>query len=240
LSKTRFSTKFLNFYNVLAYMFQDKLIRYFDEPGPQNTEAVIEAVKERIKDLGVKYVVVASDTGSTALKVAEALRNMNVKVVCVTAYAGVGLHGRRVRNGPGITGDTRRRLEDLGVKILEETPWIFKGVTFDAQFLKRAAPSFAIHEFVSRTMGYGFKTALEVALVGAEAEAIPINEEVIAIAGTGWLEGGADCAIVVRPSVIPRTTDVERGLEVREIIAIPGTKFSQTLITKIRKAKETV
>jgi hypothetical protein len=89
-------------------------------------------------------------------------------------------------------------------------------------------------------MGYGFKTALEVVLIGAEAGAIPIDEEVIAIAGTGWLGGGADCAIVVRPSVIPKSMDVERGLEVCEIIAIPRTKFSRTLIDKIKEAKETV
>ena len=221
-------------------MLQDKSIRYFDEPYPQNTEAVIEAVKERITDLGVKYVVVASDAGSTALKVAEALKNMNVKVVCVTAYAGVRLAWPESGEWPSITRDARKRLEDLGVKILEETQWIFKGVTFDAQFLKGAAPSWAIHEFASRTMGYGFKTALEVALIGAEAGAIPIDDEVIAIAGTDWLGGGADCAIVVRPSVIPKATDVERGLEVREIIAIPRTKFSRTLIDKIKKAKETV
>jgi hypothetical protein len=89
-------------------------------------------------------------------------------------------------------------------------------------------------------MGYGFKTALEVALIAAEAGAVPIDEEVIAIAGTGWLGGGADCAIIVRPSVVPRTIDVEKGFEVREIIAIPRIKFNQKLIKKIKEAKETV
>ncbi|HUV53901.1 MAG TPA: hypothetical protein VMW03_01705 [Candidatus Krumholzibacteriaceae bacterium] len=67
-----------------------------------------------------------------------------------------------------------------------------------------------------------------------------MDDEVIAIAGTSWLGGGADCAIVVRPSIVPRTTDVERGLEVREIIAIPKIKFSKKLINKIKEAKETV
>jgi hypothetical protein len=69
---------------------------------------------------------------------------------------------------------------------------------------------------------------------------VPIDEEVVAIAGTGWLGGGADCAIIVRPSVIPKTTDIEAGLEVREIIAIPRAKFTPELINKIRDAKETV
>ncbi|MGD0029600.1 MAG: pyruvate kinase alpha/beta domain-containing protein [Candidatus Bathyarchaeia archaeon] len=221
-------------------MFQDKKIRYFSEPGPENGDALIETVKERIMELGIRFVVVASDSGGTALRVAEALNDLTVKVVCVTAYAGVRLAWPEGGRLPSISGDIRRKLEDLGVKIIEETPWIFKGVTFDAQFLRRAAPSWAIHEFVSRTMGYGFKTSLEVALIAAEAGAVPIDEEVVAIAGTGWLGGGADCAIVVRSSVVPKTTDVEKGLEVREIIALPRLKFTSDLIKKIKDAEETV
>lgn len=221
-------------------MFQDKNTRYFSKPGPQNSEALIKAVKERVAELRIRFVVVASDSGSTALQVAEALRGMAVKVVCVTAYAGVRLAWPQWGKWPSITGDIRGKLEGLDVKIVEETPWIFKGVSFDAQFLKRSAPSWIIHEFVCRTMGYGFKTSLEVALIAAEAGAVPIDEEVVAMAGTGWLGGGADCAIIVRPSVVPRTTDVETGLELREIIAIPRVKFTSELINKIKDAKETV
>jgi hypothetical protein len=221
-------------------MFQDKRTRYFSKPGPQNSEALIEIVKERITELRIRFVVVASDSGRTALQIAQAFSGTGVKVVCVTAYAGVRLAWPQSGKWPSITGSVRRKLEALGVKIVEETPWIFKGVTFDAQFLKRSAPSWIIHEFVCRTMGYGFKTSLEVALIAAEAGAVPIDQEVVAIAGTGWLGGGADCAIVVRPSVVPKMTDVETGLELREIIAIPRTKFSDQLIKKIKEAKETV
>jgi hypothetical protein len=50
----------------------------------------------------------------------------------------------------------------------------------------------------------------------------------------------ADCAIIVRPSVAPKTTDAETGLEVREIIAILRVKFSAELIKKIKDPMETV
>ncbi len=40
-------------------------ILYFEEAGPQNTEDVIRAVIERVKDSGIKYVVVASESGKT-------------------------------------------------------------------------------------------------------------------------------------------------------------------------------
>jgi hypothetical protein len=76
---------------------------------------------------------------------------------------------------------------------------------------------------------------LEVAFIAAEAGAVPINEEVVSIAGTGWLGGGADCALIVRPSSVPKTTD-----EVREIIAIPRVKFPDRLIKLIRSKEETV
>jgi hypothetical protein len=221
-------------------MFWDKSIRYFDEPGPQNTIALIDAVKERIKGSEIEYVVVASESGATALKVAEALKEFKVKVVCVSAYAGIRLAYPESGKWPSIRGVTRKKLEDLGVKIVDETPYIFKGVTFDAQFLGRAAPSWAIHEFLGRTMGYGFKTAVEVTMIAAEAGAVPLDREIVAIAGTGWLGGGADCAIVVKPSAVIKVTDVEKGLEVREIIAIPRIKFSEKLVDRLKKEKETV
>ncbi len=213
---------------------------YFDEPGPQNTGKVIESVKERLKDLNIKYVVVASESGGTALKVARALKELNVKVICVSGYAGI----REVegRPWPDIKGKMEKDLRDLGVKILNETPWIFKSSAFDYQFLREHSPSYIIHMFLSRLMGFGFKTAVEITLLAAEAGAIPVDEEVVAIAGTGWLGGGADCAIIVKPSVLPDSffLDLERGIEVREILAIPRKKFSDKLIKRLKAEGETI
>ncbi|KPV63288.1 MAG: Pyruvate kinase, alpha/beta domain [Candidatus Bathyarchaeota archaeon BA1] len=218
-------------------MFQDKLTRYFDEPGPQNTNSVIEAVKGRVRELKIGYVVVASESGKTALKVAEALKDFNVKVVCVTAYAGV----RRTygKPWPEITGELRKHLEKLGVKILEETPWIC-GCTFDTAFLGAQTPSKIIHTFLSRALGYGFKTALECALLAADAGAIPTDEEVVSIAGTGWAGGGADCAIVAKSAHVygGEFISLDRGLEVKEVIAMPRLKFTERMIEDIKQAKQ--
>jgi hypothetical protein len=211
----------------------EKKIIYFDEPGPQNTDVVIASVKERLKGSEINYVVVASESGETALKIAKALKDLDVKVVCVSGYAGI----RKVegRSWPDIEGKTKEELDSLNVKILDETPWIFK-TTMDYQFLGEASPSGIMHRVLSRLMGYGFKTAVEITLLAAEAGAIPVDEEVIAIAGTGWLGGGADCAIVVRPSVLPDAwfMDVEKGIEIREIIAMPRVKFPERLIELLK------
>ena len=216
----------------------EKKVIYFDEPGPQNTDTVIEAVNERLRSSSIKHVVVASESGRTALKVAKALKDSSVKIVCVSGYAGI----RRAekRSWPDIKGELRKELEAFNVKILSETPWIFRS-TFDYQFLGEHAPSTVIHKFLCRTMGYGFKTAIEITLLAAEAGAIPIDDEVVAIAGTGWLGGGADCAIIVKPSVLPDGffLNLENGMEVKEIITIPRLKFSQRLIKALKSKGDT-
>lgn len=70
-------------------MKMEKKIIYFDEPGPQNTDLVIESAEDRLKDSRIKYVVVASESGETALKDAKALKDLHVKVICVSGYAGI-------------------------------------------------------------------------------------------------------------------------------------------------------
>ena len=214
----------------------EKKILYFDKPGPQNTGAVIQAAKERIKELNIKHVVVASESGRTALKVAEALTDLKVKIVCVTAYAGIRKIYEKVPS-QYLTNELREKLRNLEVKILEETPWVFYGSAFDYAFLGNHTPSTIIHRFLGRSMGYGFKTAIEVSLIAANVGAVPTDEEIISIAGTGWLGGGADCAIVVKPAVIPKGEFIgpENGMEVKEIIAMPRLKFTQEMIKEVKE-----
>jgi hypothetical protein len=65
-----------------------KKLTYFEKPGPQNTDAVIAAVKERISEGDIQRVIVASESGRTALALAEALKDAGVHVVCVAPYPG--------------------------------------------------------------------------------------------------------------------------------------------------------
>ena len=47
---------------------------YFDEPGKQNTELVIEAVSQRLEAGANKNIVVASTSSETAAKFARTLK----------------------------------------------------------------------------------------------------------------------------------------------------------------------
>jgi hypothetical protein len=58
------------------------------------------------------------------------------------------------------------------------------------------------------------KVCVEIVLMAADAGMIPVDEEIIAIGGTGW---GADTSVVVKPSY-PETF---HEFEIREIIAKP-------------------
>ena len=43
-----------------------KEIFYFDEPGPSNTDKILELAKKRIEALGIHHVIIASQAGVTA------------------------------------------------------------------------------------------------------------------------------------------------------------------------------
>jgi hypothetical protein len=211
-----------------------KKIIYFEGPGPENTDGVLKAVKERLIGSEIKSVVVASESGSTALKAAEMLKELDVKIICVTAYG--GYQEALGREWPAVSGAVRKKLESYGVEIVEKTPWIF-GCTFDYWISNENSPSGQIHKFLSRLFGFGVKTCVEIALIACEAGAVSSDEEVICIAGTGWLGGGADAAIVIKPCHIYEGgfLKIDKGIEVREIIAMPRIKFDQKLIEKMKK-----
>ena len=64
------------------------------------------------------------------------------------------------------------------------------------------------------TFSQGTKVAVEIVVMAADAGLIPVDEEVISIAGT---DGGADTALVIKPAYC---TDFF-SLRVRELIAKP-------------------
>ena len=56
-------------------------ITYFELPGKRNTDAVMQIVKKRARELGIKTVVVASYRGYTADKAVRALGNLKIVIV---------------------------------------------------------------------------------------------------------------------------------------------------------------
>jgi len=203
--------------------YKVKRVTYFDKPGPENTDSVAQAVRERVKERDVKHVVVASISGRTALKFAQELKGASVSVVCVSGYAGwLTQHGVEY---PFVRGEVREKLERLGVTIVDRTPSAFSGDTIDYGLARYGyiPPSWVASETLQALGGYGLKTAVEVLLMATDCSAVPSLVDIIAVAGT---DKGADTAIVARStfSTWMFSSDSAKRFQVLEILAMPRRK----------------
>lgn len=186
----------------------DKRIRRFLKPGPQNTEATLEAARERAEELGIKDIVVGSTYGDTAFKVLEAFKGMNVNIVVVTISAAFR------EEGWVMSPEVRKKLEEMGAKVLTCTHALGDGV--EDAFAERYG-GVSLKRVVADTLrrfSQGMKVAVEVTLMAVDAGLISVDRDVIAIAGT---DRGADTAIVVRPNYTRKFLD----FKIKEIIAKP-------------------
>lgn len=192
----------------------EKSIIYFDNVGKENTDELITATVKRTKELGIKHVVIASTSGETTIKLAQALKGKDVKIVSVTHQYGLREGGEWEMDDSNL-----KTLEDMGVVVTTQSH-MFSGV--ERAISKRiggASRIDAISDTLRAVFGKGFKVALEVAMMAADSGHIPVSSEteIIAIGGT---RQGADVAVVVRPA---HSHDFF-SMQVREIIAMPRAK----------------
>ena len=192
----------------------EKSIIYFDNVGKENTNELITATVKRTEELGIKHVVIASTSGETTIKLAQALKGKDVKIVSVTHQYGLREGGKWEMDDSNL-----KTLEDMGVVVTTQSH-MFSGV--ERAISKRiggASRIDAISDTLRAVFGKGFKVALEVAMMAADSGHIPVSSEteIIAIGGT---RQGADVAVVVRPA---HSHDFF-SMQVREIIAMPRAK----------------
>lgn len=182
-------------------------ITYLDKPGPKNTDEVITAVKSYLERDALKQVVVASSTGATGVKFADAIGDMT-NLTVVTYHTGFSREG--VQN---LEENHRRILESKGIKIVTQSH-VFSGIerSISKKFggISRVE---TIAEALRSLFGHGLKVCIEVTIMAADSGAIPI-EDVIAVGGTG---NGADTAILIRPAHMNNFFDAK----IREFIIIP-------------------
>jgi len=184
---------------------------YFEESSSENTDETIEAAGNAVEALGLKHVVVATGTGATGVKVAEAFKGTGVKVMAVTEYAGaVELKEENVK-----------RIRELGGEVVTSMHALW-GVE---DSLSKLYPGYcsgnALIKETLRRFSQGTKVATEIVMMATDAGAIPEGIDVVALAGTG---GGCDTALVIKSCHASMFFDKEKGLEFREIIALPRKK----------------
>lgn len=185
-----------------------KEIIYFERRGPQNTDAVAHAMKKRCEELGISYVVVASNTGETALKFWEVLKDSDIKLISVTEHAGFS-GGDKVF----ITQEMRKELQEKGVEVLMASH-ILSGVGRSISNKFGGISHVEIIAHTLRRLSQGIKVTVEVTIMAADAGLIPTDVEIVAVGGSGK---GADAAVVIKPAHMNNFFDIE----IREIIAMP-------------------
>ncbi|HHW18749.1 MAG TPA: hypothetical protein GXX30_07590 [Firmicutes bacterium] len=177
---------------------------YFDKPGRQNTGEVARLALERAKDLGIDYIVVASNTGYTARHFLGKIPHL----VCVTHHVGF--------KEPGFDEmgcETREELKRSGAEILTTTH-LFGNVERAVTNKFGGLYPGGIISNTLRMFSQGTKVAVEIAVMALDAGLIPYGKPVIAVGGSG---GGADTALVLVPSHAKTIFDTE----ILEVICKP-------------------
>lgn len=180
----------------------------FETAGKHNTEATLRIAAERARELNIRQVVVASSHGSTARQAHAVFAPLGARVIAVSIC-----HGWE-SEGWTMSAEERKALQDMGIIVHTGIHALGDGVgaAFSEKYGGRT-----VEEIVRDTLyrfSQGMKVAVECMLMAADAGLLNMDEEVIAIAGTGE---GADTAIVCKPAY-PRTFHT---LEIREVLAKP-------------------
>jgi hypothetical protein len=181
-------------------------ITYFDRPGRENTDAVLQIALHRARESGINTVIVASTTGETAAKAVEVLKGLKVVVVSHVT-------GSREPNVNPMTEENRRAVLSKGGTIVTAAH-AFGGID---RALRRSFNTIGLGETIAnvlRVLGQGMKVVCEICLMAADAGVVRTDEEVICIGGSGR---GADTAVILSPV---NTTDFF-NLRVKEILCKP-------------------
>jgi|Deesub1362B_J571_1020462.scaffolds.fasta_scaffold11843_2 hypothetical protein len=230
----------------------ERKIFYFERPGLVNTDMTIKLALERVEELNIEHIVVSSLTGRSALKTAEAAKDKNFKIICVTFRAGGYYDVEKLSKK--LEKESSRYWIDIPEMAEEIRKWKKEGLKkvpfLPGRPMKKKLEELGVTIVTATDMGAdiecsmehdlgvsspkivmnetfypfcpGLKVSVLSAVTAADAGVIPIDKEVVSMGGT---ERGLDTAIVVKPSYSDSLFDPQIGLEIREIICKPRTMF---------------
>jgi hypothetical protein len=186
-----------------------KFITYFDKQGDDYTDELILAVKDKLELAdNIKYILIASSTGESALKLSQAIDDDSITIVNVSHN--VGFSGD---NESDISDEMIKKLEDEGIKTFQGLH-AFSGA---ARGVTNKYGGYSPLDVVADTLrmfSHGVKVAAEISLMACDAGLIPVGEEIIAIGGRAH---GVDTAVILTPVNSKNLFN----LQFHEIIAMP-------------------
>ena len=213
-------------------------MKVFERPGPVNTDEVIGILKNASSE--VNYIVVASITGDSALKISEKINNK--KIICVTCPQGMywevnemdkdlfaeipELMEKRdewakkglTRVPMNITEENKIKLDGLNVEIVRGTIPLF-GPSFSMRLHLQKITSLDVMAKTLELISPGTLVAMESVLMATDAGVIPEDELVLACAGT---EMGLDTAWILKSCASANLFHPSKGFRFVELLAKPG------------------
>jgi len=175
-------------------------ITYFEQPGPEQTEATFACVDEALAELGIRKVVLASTRGDTAHYALDHYRGQNVQLIVVPHQYGFG-------PGQRFPPELVERLEAEGHEVH------FGTMLFHQEKTWGEGPAQAVANFL-RLFCQGVKVCVEILLMAGNAGLVEAGELAVVVAGTGR---GADTALVMAGS----TTTNLKGAHISRILCKP-------------------
>jgi len=166
---------------------------YFKKSGEINTGQLLEHCKNVILRNKLKHAVIASTTGKTGLKAAETFDGIGCHLVVVTHQVGFKKAGISE-----FLPEYREALKEHSNVDLYTGTHAFAGVNRAFRLELGSWQNLEIMALMlRRCFGQGTKVCMECAMMAADAGLVPIDQNVLAIAGTGK---GADTAWILKPA----------------------------------------
>ncbi|NYT00844.1 MAG: hypothetical protein GKB99_03880 [Methanocellales archaeon] len=179
----------------------ERKIVYFEDKKAENTDVTFELVQERLNTLGIKKLVLASTTGSTAKKAMDFFKDEGVKLIVVPHQF-----------------DFHREINPFPLELVKTLRYSGHEVHFGTMLFhtdnlyESDVPTLMAN--LLRCFCQGVKVCFEIVLMATDAGLLKNGEKVIAVGGTGR---GSDTALVMQAA----SSRNPRNLRVNEIICKP-------------------
>ena len=186
-------------------------VTYFEKGGSHNTDRTLEIAKKYADQFGIKDIIMASTTGTTAEKSVEIFDPTIYNLVVVThSYYFMGPDKRQE-----FPEDKIAALKSKGIKFLIGTH-AFAGTERSFRIaLKQWGPVELMAKYFRTIFSQGTKVCMEIAIMAVDAGLIEdIGRDIICIGGTGR---GADTVCLIKPA----PTSLFDKLRIKAILAKP-------------------
>ncbi len=179
----------------------ERNITYYESVKEDNTLQTFKLVEERLKDSGIKKIVLASTTGKTAQRAMEYFKDKGVQLVVIPHQFDFA------RKGSSFPKELVTELQNAGHEVH------FGTMLFHTDKLYASTTPTIIANFL-RCFSEGVKVCYEIVLMATDGGLVESGEKVIAVAGTGK---SSDTAMVMQAS----STQNINKLHINEIICKP-------------------